>query len=183
MMCFFLREFHNAYIFRIEIPASPFDEKVNIEDRGSGDHTTRMKRYLYDTKRIPYVVRVDMPHKGEGNENKLHFNVETIDEESSLNHTVIDCVNTNPADLLKVMIDNMRRISPGILDIKDSYKEDDKQMLDYMKAFNTYDDMSMAYFQRKDDQTAVEEFNAKVGTDCKTVEEGIQEGFIFFSTM
>lgn len=183
MMCFFLREFHNAYIFRIEIPAAPLDEKLGIENRGSEDHTTRMKIYLFDRKRVPYVIRVDMPHKGDGNENKLHFNVETIEGESPLNHTLIDCVNTNPADLLTVMIENMRRMSPGILEIKDSYKEDDKQMLNYMKAFNAYDDLCMAYYLRKDDQVALEEFNARTGSDCKTVEDGIQEGFLFFSTL
>ena len=183
MMCFFLLNFHNAYIFRIEIPQTPLNEKVSIENRGSEDHTTRMKIYLYDTKRIPYVVRVDMPHKGDGDENKLHFNVETIEGESVLNHKVIDCGSSNPSDLLNVMIDNMTRMSIGILNIKDSYKEDDKRMLELMQAFNAYDDMSMAFFQRKDNPTAVTEFNARVGTDCKTVEEGMQEGFMFFSTM
>jgi len=183
MMCFFLREFHNAYIFRIEIPAAPLDEKLSIEDRGSNDHTTRMKIYLYDQKRVPYVVRVDMPHKGDGNENRLHFNVETIDGETPLNHTAIDCINANPKDLLSVMIENIRRMSPGILDIKDSYKEDDKRMLELMLGFNAYDDLCMAYFLRNDNQPALEEFNSKIGTDCKTVEEGIQEGFVLFSTM
>lgn len=181
MMCFFLREFHNAYIFRIEIPAAPLDDKLSIENRGSEDHTTRMKIYLYDRKRVPYVVRVDMPHKGDGNENRLHFNVETLGGESPLNHTAIDCVNTNPADLLEVMTENMRRMSPGILDIKDSYKEDDKRMLELMTAFNAYDDLCMAYFLRKGNQDALNYLNATLGTDCKTVEEGIQEGFMCFS--
>ncbi len=43
-------------------------------------------------------------------------------------------------NLLNVMIDNMRRMTPRILNIKDSYKEDDKCVLELMKAFNAYDD-------------------------------------------
>ena len=117
----------------------------------------------------------------DGNENRLHFNVETLGGESPLNHTAIDCVNTNPADLLEVMTENMRRMSPGILDIKDSYKEDDKRMLELMTAFNAYDDLCMAYFLRKENQDALNYLNATLGTDCKTVEEGIQEGFMCFS--
>ena len=183
MMCFFLRYFHNAYIFRIEIPCSPLNEKLEIEERGSKDHTTRMKIYLYDTKRVPYVVRVDMPHKGDGNENKLHFNIETLDEVPVLNHKVIDCDNSNPTDLLNVMIENMRRMSPIILETKDSYKEDDKRMLEIMKGFNAYDDLSMAFFSGKDNQAAIDEYNAYMGCDCNTVKEGIQEGFIYFSTL
>ena len=146
MMCFFLYNFHNAYIFRIEIPDAPLKEKLSVEERGSEAHTTRMKIYLYDRNRVPYVVRVDMPHKGSDDENKLHFNVETLNGDSALNHQTIDCYNSNPSDLLNVMIENMRRISPGILNIKDSYKEDDKRMLEMMKGFNAYDDMCMAYF-------------------------------------
>jgi hypothetical protein len=130
MMCFFLYNFHNAYIFRIEIPDAPLKEKLSVVERGSEAHTTRMKIYLYDRNRVPYVVRVDMPHKGSDDENKLHFNVETLDGKSALNHQAIDCCNSNPSDLLNVMIENMRRISPGILNIKDSYKEDDRRMLE-----------------------------------------------------
>ena len=183
MMCFFLLNFHNAYIFRIEIPDAPLNENLNIEERGSEAHTTRMKRYLYDTKRVPYVVRVDMPHKGSGDENKLHFNVESLDRESELNHKAIDCHNSNPSDLLDVMIENMRRISPGILNIKDSYKEDDKRMLEMMKGFNAYDDMCMAYFYGMENQTAIDEFNALMNTECKTIEDGIQQGFVSFLPM
>ena len=183
MLCFFLLNFHNAYIFRIEIPETPLDEKVSIENRGSEAHTTRMKIYLYDTKRVPYVVRVDMPHKGDGNENVLHFNVETLGGDSPLNHKAIDCGNSNPADLLDVMIDNMRRMTPGILNIKDTYKEDDRRMLELMKAFNAYDDLCMAYFLRRENQAALDEYNALMGKNCKTVDEGIQEGFVSFSTM
>jgi len=183
MMCFFLREFHNSYIFRIEIPATPLNEKQDVENRGSEDHTTRMKIYLYDTKRVPYVVRVDMPHKGDGNEKQLHFNVETVGGDSLLNHKVIDCSSTTPSDLLNVMIDNMRRMTPRTLNIKDSYKEDDKRMLELMMGFNAYDDLCTAYFLRRDNQTALDGFNALMGKNCKTVEEGIEEGFVLFSTM
>lgn len=180
MMCFFLYNFHNAYIFRIEITNAPLDEKLSVEERGSEAHTTRMKIYLYDRNRVPYVVRVDMPHKGSDEENKLHFNVETLDGESALNHQAIDCRNSNPSDLLNVMIENMRRISPGILNIKDSYKEDDKRMLEMMKGFNAYDDMCMAYFYRMENQTAIDEYNALMGTECKTIEDGVQQGFVTF---
>lgn len=180
MMCFFLYNFHNAYIFRIEIPNAPLDEKLSVEERGSEAHTTRMKIYLYDRNRVPYVVRVDMPHKGSDEENKLHFNVETLDGESALNHQAIDCRNSNPSDLLNVMIENMRRISPAILNIKDSYKEDDKRMLEMMKGFNAYDDMCMAYFYRMENQTAIDEYNALMGTECKTIEDGVQQGFVTF---
>lgn len=180
MMCFFLYNFHNAYIFRIEIPNAPLDEKLSVEERGSEAHTTRMKIYLYDRNREPYVVRVDMPHKGSDEENKLHFNVETLDGESALNHQAIDCRNSNPSDLLNVMIENMRRISLGILNIKDSYKEDDKRMLEMMKGFNAYDDMCMAYFYRMENQTAIDEYNALMGTECKTIEDGVQQGFVTF---
>ncbi len=183
MMCFFLYNFHNAYIFRIEIPNAPLNEKLSVEERGSEAHTTRMKIYLYDRKRVPYVVRVDMPHKGSDEENKLHFNVETLDGESALNHQAIDCRNSNPSDLLNVMIENMRRISPGILNINDSYKEDDKRMLEMMKGFNAYDDMCMAYFCRMENQTAINEYNALMGTECKTIEDGVQQGFLTFMTM
>lgn len=183
MLCFFLMNFHNAYIFRIEIPNTPLNDKLNIEERGSEDHTTRMKVYLYDMNRVPYVVRVDMPHKGDGNENKLHFNVESLDGNSVLNHKEIDCHHSDPVDLLEVMIENMRRISPGILNIKDSYKEDDKRMLELMKGFNSYDDLCMAYFYNIDNQAAIEEYNKLMGADCKSVKEGVQDGFVFFSTM
>ena len=183
MMCFFLYNFHNAYIFRIEIPDAPLNEKLSVEERGSEAHTTRMKIYLYDRNRVPYVVRVDMPHKGSDDENKLHFNVETLNGDSALNHQTIDCYNSNPSDLLNVMIENMRRISPGILNIKDSYKEDDKRMLEMMKGFNAYDDMCMAYFYKKENQTAIDEYNALMGTECKTIEDGVQHGFVTFMTM
>lgn len=183
MMCFFLYNFHNAYIFRIEIPDAPLKEKLSVEERGSEAHTTRMKIYLYDRNRVPYVVRVDMPHKGSDDENKLHFNVETLDGKSALNHQAIDCCNSNPSDLLNVMIENMRRISPGILNIKDSYKEDDRRMLEMMKGFNAYDDMCMAYFYRMENQTAINEYNALMDTDCKTIEDGVQQGFVTFLTL
>lgn len=183
MMCFFLRHFQNACIFRIEIPDSPLNERKGIEERGSKDHTTRMKIYLYDSKRVPYVVRVDMPHKGDEDENRLHFNVDNLYDNSVLDHTVIDCHNSNPTDLLHVLIDNMRRMTPAILETKDSYKEDDKRMLEIMKGFNAYNDLCMAYFLGEDNQAAIYEFNASINCTCKTVEEGIQEGFLYFSTL
>lgn len=183
MMCFFLYNFHNAYIFRIEIPDAPLNEKLSAEERGSDAHTTRMKIYLYDRNRVPYVVRVDMPHKGSDDENKLHFNVDTLDGESALNHQAIVCHNSNPSDLLNVMIENMRRISPEILNIKDSYKEDDKRMLEMMKGFNAYDDMCRAYFYRMEKQIAIDEYNALMGTECKTIEDGVQNGFVTFFTI
>lgn len=183
MMCFFLYNFHNSYIFRIEIPQSPLNEQKSIEKRGSKDQTTRMKIYLYDSKRVPYVVRVDMPHKGDVDENKLHFNVERLDGDCPLNHKTIECVRTNPVDLLSVMFDNMRRMVPNILRIKNSYKADDKRMLGLMTAFNAYDDLCMAFFMNKDNQEALDGYNSLMNTNCKTVEEGIQDGFLNFSTL
>ena len=100
-----------------------------------------------------------------------------------MNHKVIECHDANPVDLLDVMIENMRRISPRVLNVKDSYKEDDKRMLEMMKGFNAYDDLSMAYFLRKNNQEAIDEYNALMGTDCKTIEEGVQHGFVTFMTM
>jgi len=102
--------------------------------------------------------------------------------ESALNLQAIDCRNSNPSDLLDVMIENMRRISPGILNIKDSYKQDDKRMLEMMKGFNAYDDMCMVYFYKKENQTAIDEYNALMGTECKTIEDGVQQGFFTFFT-
>ena len=56
-------------------------------------------------------------------------------------------------------------------------------MLEMMKGFNAYDDLSMAYFLRKNNQEAIDEYNALMGTDCKTIEEGVQHGFVTFMTM
>ena len=96
---------------------------------------------------------------------------------------MIECHDANPVDLLDVMIEIMRRISPRVLNVKDSYKEDDKRMLEMMKGFNVYDDLSMAYFLRKNNQEAIDEYNTLMGTKCNTVEEGIEDGFLTFLTM
>lgn len=36
---------------------------------------------------------------------------------------------------------------------------------------------------RMENQTAINEYNALMGTDCKTIEDGVQHGFVTFMTM
>ena len=60
---------------------------------------------------------------------------------------------------------------------------DHGEVYEMMKGFNAYDDLSMAYFLRKNNQEAIDEYNALMGTDCKTIEEGVQHGFVTFMTM
>ena len=67
--------------------------------------------------------------------------------------------------------------------MKDSYKEGDKRMLEMMKSFKVYDDMCMAYFYRMENQTAIDEYNTLMGTDCKMIEDGVQQVFFTFLTM
>ena len=100
-----------------------------------------------------------------------------------LNEMIASAKKQRNVDIEYVMIDNMRRMTPGILDIKDSYKEDDKRMLEIMKAFNAYDDMCMAYFYNIENQTAIDEYNKWMGAECKSVGEGVQHGFFSFLTL
>lgn len=71
----------------MEMATRPVNSDKSSEERGMEDSTTQLKIFLFDRNRVPYLIRVDMPHKGEPD---LHFNIRTAeDKHIAEDHTPI----------------------------------------------------------------------------------------------
>ena len=67
----------NPFIYHISCESNPLNASVNVENRESNDNTTRIKVYLTKNDDVPFLVRFDLPHKGEP---YVHLNIEKGEE-------------------------------------------------------------------------------------------------------
>ena len=63
----------NVYIHHIFLEQSIVDTSVDVSDRGADANTTRLKIFFTFDDGIPYLARLDLPHKGV---KFLHINIE-----------------------------------------------------------------------------------------------------------
>ena len=62
-------------IYKIYLQEGYFDESVEAKDRGAHDYTTRISIILRMENEDIYILRIDLPHKGE---NAIHLNFEEV---------------------------------------------------------------------------------------------------------
>lgn len=67
----------NPYAYHLSCESSHLNENVEVESRESSDNTTRIKLYITKTDDNPFLVRFDLPHKGEP---YVHLNVQQGDK-------------------------------------------------------------------------------------------------------
>lgn len=144
-------DFHNSLLWAIEFAASPVNMDVPIEVRGLQEHTTQLKIFLFDSKDRPRVIRIDMPHKGGGGGQYLHFNVKPNYEGECFDHQIITKDLDQVHSALQSLKEAMLRECPNLFVIKDSTGEDDNAMLLEMQRFLAYEDMTTEYFKERKD--------------------------------
>lgn len=73
----FLENLTNPFVYHISCESNPLNASVNVDERESGDNTTRIKVYLTKNDDVPILVRFDLPHQGEP---YVHLNIEKGEE-------------------------------------------------------------------------------------------------------
>jgi hypothetical protein len=75
-----LENLENPNVFHISVEPNAVNSTKDIENRGADDNTTRLKIYYgLEFSDECYVLRLDLPHKGEP---KLHINIDSTGEKS-----------------------------------------------------------------------------------------------------
>ena len=91
----FLCNLTNPYVYHLICESNPLNKLRSVDMRESSDNTTRIKVYLMkNDDEVPYLVRFDLPHKGEPyvhlniqhNEENEHFRLSTKVIDESLDH-------------------------------------------------------------------------------------------------
>lgn len=143
--------FHDAELYRLELPASPVDTTIAIGSRNSQAHTTIMKLFLIDKDEHRVMLRIDLPHI---RENKFHFNVLSPDEKkyNSLNHTEIEAYKHDDSliQVLDILKTSIKEQIPNLYIVQDTNKKDEKEILRDMEKLITYRHMCLDYLNGKD---------------------------------
>ena len=175
---YFFVNFHNACIYRLEFAIAPLNKNVPTEERGSKDHTTRIKLYLYDKNMTPYLVRIDMPHKGEPH---LHFNVRNYDGEAwPDNHVFIENDIMNIEHSLKGVEDAIVNICPNIIKWVDSTKDDDDSILKDMLLLKSVFEVSQDYLKGVNDQGHLTELSRLYGREYSSQTDALLDCYLEF---
>lgn len=180
ILLFLHSDFHCSLLWRVEFAASPVSIEIPVNQRGQQHHTTQMKIYLFDKKDRPRVIRIDMPHKGEGDERFLHFNVQPVFEDEQFDHQVItyDCVGIQ--SVLESVREAMIRECPNLFDIQDSDADADDAVLDEMRRFLAYNDIATQYVARENEIEALMRYNELCHTEYTTLSDALGDAYLFF---
>ena len=180
ILLFLQCDFHNSLLWRIEFAASPVNFGIPTEQRGQQDHTTQMKIYLFDSKDRPRVIRVDMPHKGEGGEQYLHFNVKPIYEGETYDHQTITHNLDGIQSVLESIREAMNRECLNLIDIKDSDADADDAVLAEMHRFLAYEDMTTKCFLNEQNEALLNHYNVISQTSFTTLKEAVEDAYLYF---
>lgn len=180
IMLFLHLNFHNSLLWAIEFAASPVNIDVPTEKRGQKEHTTQMKIYLFDSKDRPRVIRVDMPHKGEGGEKYLHFNVTPTFAGEKFDHLVL----SEDLDQVQFTLDSLKeavlRECPNLIVVQDSGSADDEAMLHEMQRFLAYEDMTTRYVVKEEQEEALNDYCKIAGTDFDNLNAALEDAYFSF---
>lgn len=143
--------FHDAELYRLELPVSAVDTTMAIGSRGPQAHTTIMKLYLIDEHDKRVVIRIDLPHVRSP---KFHFNVISPDDKryKKLNHTEIDATNHDDSliQVLDILKTSLKEQMSHLLVVDDTNDNDEKDILADMEKFITYRHLCLNYILNKD---------------------------------
>lgn len=180
ILFFIHSQFHNSILWRIEFATSPVNMAIPVEIRAQQDHTTQLKIYLFDSKDRSRVIRVNMPHKGEGNEKYLHFNVNPVFTGEQFDHKVItkDCDHIQ--SVLESIREAMSRECFNLFEIKDSDADTDDDILNEMQRFLVYEGMTAAYITKDDVEDFLNRYNTIAQTDYSTINEALEDAYLAF---
>lgn len=94
-------------VYKIYLQEGYFNEKVIPENRGADDYTTRVSIIMRMENEDIYILRIDLPHKGE---TAIHLNLEETVEDAILPSGVpfsydeykelLDLMSDNDKDIL-----------------------------------------------------------------------------------
>lgn len=180
ILLFIHLNFHNSMLWAIEFAATPVNMDVPTEERGQKEHTTQMKIYLFDNKDRPRAIRVDMPHKGEGGERYLHFNVKPTFQGEKYDHLVIsenlDQVHSTLDSLREAMI----RECPNLIVINDSNGDEDDAILSEMYQFLAYEDMTTEYVVKERKDKALNDYCIMTGLKFNNLYAALENAYLSF---
>lgn len=142
--------FHDSYMYRLEIPISSVNTEKSIGERGPKDHTTLMKIYLFDKRRLPTLLRIDLPHNGSP---FLHFNV--IDSNGKKRDDNHYKINTEvDLDELIPILDGLKEAlasqTPHMYVHTDTDGDKEKEIFEEMSKFVLYDELTLKYLTHED---------------------------------
>ncbi len=66
---------YRGEIYKIYLQEGYFDETINVQNRGADDYTTRLSIIMAMENEDMFILRIDLPHKGE---NMIHLNMEEV---------------------------------------------------------------------------------------------------------
>ena len=139
-----------------------------------------MKIYLFDNKDRPRVIRVDMPHKGEGGEEYLHFNVTPCFSNEKYDHLVL----TEDLDQVQFTLDSLKeavlRECPFLVVVQDSGSADDEAILHEMQRFLAYEDMTTRYVVKKEQEKALSDYCKITGSDFHNLNSALEDAYLSF---
>ena len=151
---------------------------IPSEERGLEDNTTQLKIFLFDRKRVPYLIRVDMPHKGEAD---LHFNIRTADDKHlAEDHSPIAADSEGIENALQSVRDAMTQLCPNLIKWVDTDRENDDKVLKDMLLLNAMDDVSLDYLKGKEDNDHLRSFSELYGKQYDTQCDALFEGYQYF---
>ena len=147
---FLQMHFHNALLYRLELPISKVNTVKSIGERGADDHVTLMKIFVFDRQRTPTLIRIDLPHVRTP---ELHFNVlDVTGKRRDDNHWVIKTEQT--ADELIPVINSLKEEIeaqiPHTVCYADTDSKDERICLQEMEKFNVFDELCIKTLMGKD---------------------------------
>lgn len=172
---YILYHYQNACIYKIEFAVSPQNTLKAVEERGSDDHTTRMKLFLFDSKGEPTLIRLDMPHKGI---NSIHFNIRTLYDKCKDDHLAISSDPEELESVFDTLQEQMAKECCHLFVWKDSTSTDDDQVLEEMKCFKLIDALSMDYLSHHEASDALPPFCEAMEQHFDKLSDAIMEGYL-----
>ena len=180
ILFFIHMNFHNSMLWAIEFAASPVNMNVPTEERGQHEHTTQMKIFLFDSKDRPRVIRVDMPHKGDGGERYLHFNVNPTFHGEKYDHLVI----SEELDQVQFTLDSLKeavqRECPNLIVVQNSGRAEDDMMLLEMRRFLAYEDMTTEYVVKERKDEALNDYCIITGSKFDNLNAAIEHAYFSY---
>lgn len=175
---YILVKFHNSYLYRMEMATRPVNSDKSSEERGMEDSTTQLKIFLFDRNRVPYLIRVDMPHKGEPD---LHFNIRTAeDKHIAEDHTPIAADSKGIENALQAVRDAMTQLCPNLIKWTDTDRESDEMVLNDMLMLNAMDDVSLDYLKGQKNEENLRRFSELYGKPYDNQAEALFDGYQYF---
>lgn len=128
--------FHDASLYRLELPKSPVNTLLPIGSRGSSAHTTIMKLFLFDRYGNRVFIRIDLPHVLTLT---FHFNVESPDTQRYKKYDHHEIVSEQKNDelipVLDILKESILQQMPNSCVIADTDSKVEDKILKEMKKY------------------------------------------------